>query len=90
MKRFELDGNDFNNLTDFFSNIGNLLVENNDWGRNWDALNDILDGGFLKTEYKEEFELIWFNSDKSKTKLIDFKDIVKLIKEHKHIKLELK
>ncbi|MBA6154844.1 barstar family protein [Gelidibacter maritimus] len=90
MKTFNLNGKEFNNLTEFFETIGQLLVENNDWGKNWDALNDILYGGFIKTDCEEEFELIWLNSEYSKTNLTDFQKIVDLIKEHEHIKLELK
>ena len=59
-------------------------------GKNWNALNDILYGGFVKTECEEKFRLVWLNSEYSKRNLTDFQDIVNLIKEHKHIKLELK
>lgn len=90
MKTFNLNGTEFNNLNEFFDVVGKLLVENNKWGKNWDALNDILYGGFLKTNCEEEFKLIWNNSEYSKTNLIDFQKIVDLINEHKHIRLELK
>jgi hypothetical protein len=68
----------------------NQLVENNEWGKNWNALNDILIGGFIKTEYGEPLKLIWLNSEMSRSRLEDFDDIVILIKEHNHIDLELK
>ncbi|SMC87873.1 barstar family protein [Cellulophaga tyrosinoxydans] len=90
MKIFKLNGKGFNTLNEFFDTIGELLVENNDWGKNWDALNDILYGGFIKTDCEEEFKLIWLNSEYSKINLTDFQDIVDLISEHKHITLELK
>lgn len=89
-KKFEIDGKDFDDLKGFYNSIGNQLVENNEWGKNWNALNDILYGGFIKTEYGEPFILIWKNLDLSKVKLTDFKDIVGLIKQHEHIELELK
>lgn len=90
MKIFKLNGREFNTTNEFFDTIGELLVENNDWGKNWDALNDILYGGFIKTDCEEEFKLIWLNSEYSKINLTDFQKIVDLIKEHEHIKLELK
>ncbi|MFZ5551571.1 MAG: barstar family protein [Bacteroidota bacterium] len=89
-KVFEIDGNTFNNLKEFFDVIGTQLTENNRWGKNWNALNDILRGGFVKTEYEEPFRLIWKNSGVSRKTLTDFEDIVSLIKSHEHIDLELK
>jgi RNAse (barnase) inhibitor barstar len=90
MKEFEIEGNDFGDLNSFFDAIGTQLVEKNEWGKNWNALNDILYGGFIKTEYEEPFKLIWNNSEVSKSRLKDFHDIVDLIKKHKHIELILK
>jgi RNAse (barnase) inhibitor barstar len=89
-KRFEIDGKNFTDLKGFYNSIGDQLVENNEWGKNWNALNDILLGGFIKTEYAEPFILTWKNSDLSKINLEDFEDIVKLIRQHEHIELELK
>jgi RNAse (barnase) inhibitor barstar len=89
-KVFKIDGDNITDLKGFYDAIGNQLVEKNEWGKNWDALNDILYGGFIKTEYCEPFKIIWLNSKMSKSRLRDFEDIVKLIKEHDHIDLELK
>lgn len=90
MKKFEIDGNDFYDLNGFYDAIGVQLVENNEWGKNWNALNDILYGGFVKTVYEEPFKLIWNNSELSKSRLKDFQDIVDLINKHEHIELQLK
>ncbi|MBK6952010.1 MAG: barstar family protein [Crocinitomicaceae bacterium] len=87
MKTFEIDGEKFNTLSAFFNEIGSKLVENNTWGKNWNAFDDILVGGFVLTEYEEPFKLIWINSDISKDKLKDFNDIVKQIQSHAHITL---
>ena len=38
-------------------------------GRNLDAFNDVLRGGFGIHEYGEELDLIWSNSEKSKLDL---------------------
>lgn len=71
----------------FYNEIGAQLTENNDWGKNWNALNDILIGGFIKTEYGEPFRLLWLNSKKSQSNLAEYNEIVELIKEHDHIEL---
>lgn len=88
-KIFVVDGKDFEDLKGFYNAIGKQLVENNNWGKNWNAFNDILRGGFIKTEFGDPIILKWKNSEISKQKLTDFKDIVTLIKEHKHIDLIL-
>lgn len=85
-KEFTIDGNGFEDLNGFYDAIGSKLTEDNNWGKNWNALNDILYGGFVKTEYYEPFKLIWKNSVLSHQRLgQDYKDIVSLIKEHEHI-----
>jgi RNAse (barnase) inhibitor barstar len=89
-KEFEIDGEEFSDLKGFYQVIGQQLVDKNEWGKNWNALNDILIGGFIKTEYGEPFKLIWKNSSISRQLLEDFSDIVELIKGHRHISLELK
>ena len=89
IKTFVLDGNDFDTLRGFFDCIGELLVENNTWGKNMNAFNDILWGGFVNTDYEEPFILLWKNSDVSSVQLHDFGDIIDTIIDHKHIKLIL-
>jgi RNAse (barnase) inhibitor barstar len=89
VKSFTIDGNDFKTLEEFFECIGEQLVENNSWGKNMNAFNDILWGGFIKTEYEEPFILVWNNSKVSAETLSDFDDLIDLILEHKHIKLIL-
>lgn len=87
-KEFTIDGKEFEDLKGFYNAIGTQLTEDNNWGKNWNALNDILYGGFIKTEYCEPFKLIWKNSVLSEEKLRqDYNDIVSLIKEHDHIEL---
>lgn len=88
-KKFEIDGKDFSDLKEFYDIIGKQIVEKNDWGKNWDAFNDILRGGFVKTEYGEPFILIWKNSIISESKLDDYYDLISLIREHEHIDLKL-
>lgn len=88
-KVFEIDGKDFTDLNGFYHAIGSQLVENNDWGRNWDALDDIFSGGFIKTDYEEPFTLIWRNAGISRSTMSEYSDIVALINKHKHIELRI-
>jgi len=88
-KEFTIDGKDFSDLKSFYNAIGKQLVENNKWGKNWNAFNDILRGGFIKTEYEEPFTLIWTNANVSRNRLEDFDNIIKLIGKHSHIELVL-
>jgi len=88
-KEFAIDGKDFSDLKGFYNAIGKELVENNKWRKNRDAFNDILRGGFIKTEYGEPFKLIWKNANVSCANLEDFDYIINLIGEHSHIELIL-
>lgn len=65
---FEIDGNNFSNLSEFYDEIERKLTKNLDFkiGRNLDALNDVLRGGFGTYEYEEPFTLVWKNIEKSK------------------------
>ena len=71
MQKIEIDGNKFSNLNEFYDEIELKLTNGLDWkiGRNLDALNDVLDGGFGVHEINENIELIWLNSGKSKSDL---------------------
>ena len=47
------------------------MTKNLDWkiGRNLDAFNDVLRGGFGAFEYEEPIAIVWEHSDKSKSDL---------------------
>ncbi len=47
---YEIDGRDFSTLEEFFDVIGHVLIPGATWGRNLDAFNDILRGGFGKSD----------------------------------------
>ena len=70
-KTLILDGNNFSNRAEFYDEIEKVFTKGLDWkiGRNLNALNDILRGGFGVTAYEEPFKLIWKHSEKSKTDL---------------------
>ena len=57
---YEIDGRDFNTLEEFYNIVSQRLIPGVDWGRNLDAFNDILRGGFGTPE--GGFVLRWVNS----------------------------
>lgn len=67
MTRYEIDGRRFSTLEGFFDEIGRVLIPDADWGRNLDAFNDILRGGFGTPE--EGFELVWLHHEVSRERL---------------------
>ena len=67
MREYVIDGRRFSTLEDFFKEIGNVLIPNVSWGRNLDAFNDILRGGFGTPE--EGFRSRWTNHAESRRRL---------------------
>ncbi|WP_282628388.1 barstar family protein [Empedobacter sedimenti] len=66
-----INGNNFSDLTGFYNEIERVLTKDLDWkiGRNLDAFEDILLGGYGVFETGEPIQLIWENSTKSKADL---------------------
>jgi histidinol-phosphatase len=64
---FEIDGENFQTLDEFYHEISRVLVPGTEWGRNLDAFNDILRGGFGTPE--GGFVLRWKNSETSRNRL---------------------
>ena len=62
-----IDGEDFSTLDEFFDVIGKVLIPGVSWGRNLDAFDDILRGGFGTPV--GGFELVWRNSAVSRARL---------------------
>jgi RNAse (barnase) inhibitor barstar len=44
--RYQIDGSRFATLEEFFDEFSRVLIPGQPWGRNLDAFNDILRGGF--------------------------------------------
>jgi RNAse (barnase) inhibitor barstar len=90
---FVLAGEKIGSLESFYDEIDCVLTKDIDWrtGRNFNALNDILTGGFGVHEYEEPVTLIWQNHSYSKKTLgiAVFEHIVELIQQHEHISLQL-
>ena len=64
---YEIDGSRFATLEQFYEEISAVLIPGADWGRNLDAFNDILRGGFGTPE--GGFVLRWTNSRLSRQRL---------------------
>jgi RNAse (barnase) inhibitor barstar len=64
---YEIDGCDFAMLEEFFDAVSRVLIPGAEWGRNLEAFNDILRGGFGTPE--AGFILRWNNSAVSRTRL---------------------
>jgi histidinol-phosphatase len=66
-RTYVIDGEKFHNLEEFYDEISRVLVPGMEWGRNLDAFNDILRGGFGTPE--GGFVLRWKNSATSRNRL---------------------
>ena len=64
---YYIEGSKVGSLEQFYEEISESLIPNVAWGRNLDAFNDILGGGFGLPE--EGFTLVWQNAALSKKHL---------------------
>lgn len=65
-----IHGGHFSSLDGFYEEISKVLMKDTDWKvGTLDGFNDILYGGFGVFENKEEIEIIWKESQKSKEDL---------------------
>ena|SRR5690349_18514768 len=81
MKKAILDANQFSNLTEFYDEVEAKLTKGLDWkiGRNLNAYNDVLRGGFGFHRYEEKITVHWKNSEKSK-KDFGVKETIRVLK----------
>jgi RNAse (barnase) inhibitor barstar len=77
-KTILLDGNTFSTLSSFYNAVEKTMTKglNPHMGRNLNAFNDVLRGGFGIHEYEEPVRLIWLHSDKSR-KNLEWQETVK-------------
>ncbi len=66
-KTFEIDGENFHTLEEFYDEVSRVLIPETDWGRNLNALNDVLRGGFGTPQ--GGFLLRWKHSELSRQRL---------------------
>ena len=64
---YEIDGSAFSSLEGFFDEVSRKLIPDAIWGKNLDAFNDILRGGFGTPQ--DGFVLRWLNSNASRERL---------------------
>jgi RNAse (barnase) inhibitor barstar len=62
-----IDGERFSDLDGFYDEVSEHLIPGAQWGRNLDAFNDILSGGFGTPD--EGFRLLWLNSQLSQERI---------------------
>lgn len=63
---YTIDGSRIRSLEEFYDEISRVLIPSHRWGRNLDAFNDILKGGFGTPR---RFALRWRHSEKSRVNL---------------------
>ena len=70
MQTIEINGNNFSNLTEFYDEVERKMTSGLNWkiGRNMNAFDDVLSGGFGVHDVDEKYQLNWKNSEKSKKK----------------------
>lgn len=66
-KEYVIEGSRIRSLEEFYDEVSRVVIPKADWGRNLDAFNDILSGGFGTPE--NGFSLRWANSSRSKDNL---------------------
>lgn len=91
MRTTEINGNKFSNQKGFYREVEHKMTSGLNWkiGRNLNAFNDILYGGFGVHGVDEKYILKWHRSEKSKLELKYFDTIIEIIKEHENIELQL-
>ncbi len=81
-----IDGRDIDTLNDFYDQIAQKLTYKVDFkiGRNLNAFNDLLWGGFGIHEYEEPLHIVWIYAEKSRQALGEkyFNTIVSIIENH--------
>lgn len=101
-KVFTLDGNKFSDLPGFYRTFKNLMTVNGMGNKmekstfSFNAIEDMLRGGFGKFTENEEIVFIWKNSAKSKVDLAaydglrdHYEPLVRTLQSHSHIELRL-
>jgi RNAse (barnase) inhibitor barstar len=82
IKTFIINGNHFNDLSGFYDEVQKKLTRNfRAFGRNLDAFEEVIRGGFGKYEEGEPVKIIWKNSNKSR-KDLEFEAMVKRLEEN--------
>ncbi len=79
--RFLVDGSEFSTMEEFYDVVSRVLLPGRTWGRNLDAFNDILRGGFGTPD--GGFVLVWKDADVSRERLgTHFDTLVQILRGH--------
>ena len=91
MKRFVLDGEAFDDDESFYRHVQEVLCPRFTWGRNLNAFNDLLWGGFEVFGYEEKIELVWRNIAKARETLGPelFDAYLEIIRDHPNVTFKL-
>lgn len=85
-RTYVLDGHKIRSTVEFYDEFERTIIPNDTWGRNLDALNDVLRGGFGTPD--DGFTIHWTSSGKSRSEMrrngepTAFDTIVEIISEH--------
>jgi RNAse (barnase) inhibitor barstar len=81
-KEYVIEGMRISSIWTFYDEISRVLIPGARWGRNLDAFNDILRGGFGTPE--DGFTLVWNDSAISRKQLgvPTFDQLVEIILDH--------
>lgn len=67
MRVYEIDGASFDTVEGFYDEVSRVLVPDVSWGRNLDAFDDVLSGGFGTPD--EGFIFRWLHHEVSRGRL---------------------
>ena len=81
VNRYEyiIDGNEFNNMDEFYKFVDKTFSDGEEPCRNLDAFTDYLRGGFGKHKYNEPIKITWVNNEKSKNDL-GYPETIKILR----------
>ena len=86
---YRIDGNKFHSKNGFYNYIEEMFTFNLGWkiGRNLNAFDDVLRGGFGKHDYEEKIIIKWENYKKSENRLNStfFKAVIEILEEHENV-----
>ena len=89
---YRIDGAAFADLAGFYDEVGEQLLAGAAWGRDLDALDDVLEGG--QGPLPREFRIVWEHTNLSRRQLGasghgSFNELVEIIAAHPNVELVL-
>jgi RNAse (barnase) inhibitor barstar len=81
-KIYQIDGQLFSTLEEFYEHFSKAALQDYDWGKNLNAFNDVLRGGFGTPD--EGFILLWKNVNISRERL-GYDETIRQLRHHLQI-----